>query len=85
MDERRQPGDVIEWLNRRYRIVGELSREEFDGDLHKRREQDRRAGKPPARAGVYNPETREFRPTREVPSNCRFCYRVEELGAFEIG
>jgi hypothetical protein len=55
-----------------------MTREEYVTDLEFRRALDRDAGLPRARAGVYDTETKEFKPGQDVPPNCQYCYRVKE-------
>jgi hypothetical protein len=77
LNEPREIGDTIEWLGRPVRIVAKLSREEWWRGVQERRAQDAAHGHK-GRAGMYDAETKEFRPTREAPPpECIYCYVVE--------
>ena len=77
LTEEAQPGQILDMMGFPIRILEQITREEYFSDLERRREHDRQRGKPPARAGSYNTETRQFVPTREVPAEMRYFYTVE--------
>ena len=62
----------------RVRIVAELTRDEYFEDLERRRQWDRDRGEP-WRAGTYCPDTKEFKPGKEVPPHLKYFYRVEPV------
>lgn len=75
-NEECKEGELVEFMGQRYRIVERLTREAYLEDLFRRRSYDHHRGLPAARAGTYHPETREFKPGREVPPDCTHFYRV---------
>jgi hypothetical protein len=77
LNEEAAPGEIIEMMGTRVRIVAPITRQEYLDDQQRRREEDRHAGKPRARAGRYNTVTREFIPTQELPEDMHYFYTVE--------
>jgi len=71
-------GSEVDTLNGRVRIVVELTRDEYFTDLDRRRQWNRDRGVP-WRAGSYIPETKEFKPGKDIPSEFQYFYRVEPL------
>jgi hypothetical protein len=82
LNEKRPIGSTIDYLGRPYRIIGKLTRREYWDDVQRRRRLQVEAGLPLARAGVYTDETREFKPTLELPPECKYCYRIEPIAPF---
>jgi hypothetical protein len=69
-----QIGETVPFVGKRYVVVKEITRAEFWHDTVKRRKQDADAGKPRARRGYYNTETKEFQPTDDAPPGEEYKY-----------
>jgi hypothetical protein len=71
-------GEEFDTINGRVRIVAELTRDEYFADLENRRQWNRDRGIP-WRAGSYTPDTKEFKPGKEIPPEFQYFYRVEPV------
>lgn len=78
ISEPREIGATIDWLGRPVRIVAALTRAEWWRGVQERRAADAAHGHT-GRSGLYDPTTKEFKPTREEPPpECIYCYVVED-------